>query len=115
MFVTYHRIGRSAVLPAVAAAAVLLIVGGIAAVSAAITLAIVGVVAVGIRLFHALVRGGTERPLAFNGDNTIEGFVVNRSVADGEPGLTPRTCRARQVQAKHAQRVPQGLHDAMKK
>ena len=78
MFVTYHRVGRSAVLPALAAAGVLVIVGGIAAVIAVTTLAVGAVVVVGIRLFQALGLGRTKRPLDFQADNTIEGVVVDR-------------------------------------
>ena len=90
MFITYYRyrIGRSAVLPALAAAGVLVIVGGIAAIIAATTLAVVGSIVLGIRLLHALGLGGTTRPLTCQADNTIEGTVVNRSSAASEPILT---------------------------
>jgi hypothetical protein len=88
MFITYHRIGRSAALPALAGAGVLVIVGGIAATIAVTALAFGAVVAVGARVLHAFGLGGTRRPLAFQADNTIEGVVVNRSSADSEPNLT---------------------------
>jgi hypothetical protein len=81
MFVTYHRVGRSAVLPALAAAGVLVIVGGIAAMIAVATLAIVAVVAVGIKVLRAFGLGGPKRSLTFRADDTIEGVVVKRSSA----------------------------------
>src|SRR5687768_7098427 len=87
MFITYHRVGRSAVLPALAVTGVLVIVGAIAAMIAVTTLAVVGSIVLGIRLLHALGLGGRKRPVAFPADNTIEGIVVNRSPADGEPSL----------------------------
>jgi hypothetical protein len=85
MFITYHRVGRSALLPALAATGVLVIVGAIAALIAVTTLAIVGSIVLGIRLLHALGLGLTKRPVGFPADNTIEGIVVNRSPADSEP------------------------------
>jgi hypothetical protein len=88
MFITYHRVGRSAVLPALAVTGVLVIVGAIAAMIAVTTLAVVGCIVLGIRLLHALGLGRTKRPVAFPADNTIEGIVVNRSPADSEPSLT---------------------------
>ena len=88
MFIAYRRVGRSAVLPALAAAGVLVIVGGIAAMIAVTALAVVGVVVLGVRLLHALGLGRTKRPVAFPADNTIEGIVVSRSPADSEPSLT---------------------------
>jgi hypothetical protein len=77
MFFTYHRVGRIPVLPALAAAGALVIVGGIAVT----TLAIVGVVAFGTRLLRASGLLGAERPRAFQPDDTIEGTVVNRQDA----------------------------------
>jgi hypothetical protein len=81
MFVTYHRVGRSALLPALAAAGVLVIIGGIAAMIAVTTLAIVAIVAVGIKVLRAFGLGGPRRSLALRADDTIEGVVVNRSSA----------------------------------
>lgn len=77
MFFTYHRAGRIPVLPALAAAGALVIVCGIAVT----TLAIVGVVACGIRLLRAVGLVPAERQLPFQGHDTIEGVVVNRSAA----------------------------------
>jgi hypothetical protein len=75
MFITYGRVGRSAVLPAVAAAGAIVVVGGIAVT----ILAIVGVVGFGTRLLRTFGLVGTERALASQGDDVIEGVVVNRS------------------------------------
>lgn len=77
MFFTYHRVGRIPVLPALAAAGALVIVGGIAVT----TLAIVGAVACGTRLLRAFGLAPAERRLAFQDRETIEGVVVNRSQA----------------------------------
>jgi hypothetical protein len=82
MFITYHRVGRSAVLPALAATGVLIIVGAMAVMITVTTLAVVGSIVLGIRLLHAVGLGRTKRPVAFPGDDTIEGIVVNRSPAD---------------------------------
>jgi hypothetical protein len=75
MFFTYHRVGRIPVLPALAAAGAIVIVGGIAVT----ILAIVGVVGFGTRLLRTFGLVGTERALASQGDDVIEGVVVNRS------------------------------------
>jgi hypothetical protein len=88
MFVIYHRIGTSAVLPALAATGVLVVIGGIAAMTAVTTLAIVAVAAVGIRVLRAFALDRAKRPLASQVDNTIEAVVVNRSSADSDPELT---------------------------
>ena len=76
MFVTNHRVGRIPVLPALAAAAALVIVGGIAVT----TLAIVGVIACGTQLLRALGFVSAAQRLQFQ-DDTIDGVVVNRSSA----------------------------------
>jgi hypothetical protein len=75
MFVTYQRIARIPVLPALAAAGALVIVGGIAVT----ILAIVGVVACGTKLLRVFGFVLSERRLPFHGDDTIDGVVVNRS------------------------------------
>ena len=75
MFFTYHRVGRIPVLPALAAAGALVIVGGIAVT----ILAIVGVVGFGTMLLRTFGLVRTERALASEGDDVIEGVVVNRS------------------------------------
>jgi hypothetical protein len=79
MFFTYHRVGKIPVLPALAAAGALVIVGGIAVTIAVTTLAIVGVVAGSVRLLRTLGLAPAERRLAFQDHETIEGVVVNRS------------------------------------
>jgi hypothetical protein len=77
MFFTYHRVGRIPVLPAIAAAGPIVIVGGIA-VS---ILAIVGIVGCGAWLLRALGLMGTERAPASQSDDIIDGVVVHRSSA----------------------------------
>jgi hypothetical protein len=77
MFFTYQRVGRIPVLPALAAAGAIVIVGGIAAT----ILTIVGVVGCGTRLLRALGLVATKRAPASQGDEIIEGVVVNRSSA----------------------------------
>lgn len=81
MFFIHLRVGRIPVLPALAAAGSLIIVGSIVVTMAVTTLAIAGVVACGTRLLRALGLVGAEPPLAFQGDDAIEGVVVNRSSA----------------------------------
>ena len=81
MFVTYHRVGRIPVLPALAAAAALVVVGGIAVTIAVTTLAFVGVVACGARLLRTFRLAPSERRPAFEDRDTIEGVVVNESPA----------------------------------
>lgn len=88
MFISYHRVGKSAVLPALAAVGLLVMVGGIAAIVAVTTLAIAGVVAFGLTVLRAVGLGGTRRRLAFYDDKTLEGIVVNRSSSDSEPSIT---------------------------
>jgi hypothetical protein len=88
MFITYHRVGRIALLPALAVAGVVVVIGGIAAVIAVATLAVFGVVALSITVLRAFVFGGRKRRLAFEADKTIEGVVVTRSSSDGEPSPT---------------------------
>ena len=90
MLITYRRVGSGAVLPAVAAAGVFVIVGGIAATIAVTALSVVAVVAVGTRVLRAFGVGAATRRLAFDADQTIEGVVVNRSSVGSEPGVTPR-------------------------
>ena len=75
MFFMYQRVGRIPVLPAIAAAGGIVIVGGIAAT----ILATVGVVACATRLLRALGLVATKRATASQGDDIIEGVVVNRS------------------------------------
>ena len=88
MFISYHRVGKSAVLPALVAAGLLVLVGGIAAIVAVTTLAIAGVVAIGITVLRAFGLGGSRRRMAFHDDKTIEGIVLNRSSSDSEPSVT---------------------------
>ena len=92
MFITYHRAGRIAVLPALALVAGLVVIGGIAAMIAAATLVVVGVAAFGISVLRALGLGGRKRRATFEADSadrTIEGVVVARSSLDDEPSATP--------------------------
>ena len=79
MFVTYHRVGRIPVLPALAAAGALIIVGGIAVT----ILAIVGVVACSARALRAFGIVVAEPRLPFEAGDTIEGVVVHRSSSAG--------------------------------
>ena len=79
MFLTFHRVDRIPVLPALAAAGVLAVVGGIAVT----TLAILGIVALGSKLLRAFGLVEAERRLGFQPDEPIEGIVVNRSSAGG--------------------------------
>ena len=74
---TYHRVGRIPVLPALAAAGALVIVGGIAVT----ILAIVGVVRFGTRLLRTMGLVRTRPALFSQGDDVIEGVVVDRSSA----------------------------------
>jgi hypothetical protein len=87
MFITYRRVGGSALLPALAAAGVLVIVGGIAATIAVAALAVVTVAAVGIRVSRAFGLEGF-RTRGVDGNNTIEGVVVNRPSVDGQSSFT---------------------------
>ena len=82
MVFTYQRVGRPPVLCALAAAGSIVIVGGVAATM----LTIVGAVACGTRLLRALGLVATKRAPASQGDDIIEGVVVNRSSA---PMLDP--------------------------
>lgn len=81
MVFTYRRVGTIPVLPALAAAGALVMVGGIAAT----IVAIVGVVGYGTRLLRALGLVGTTRALRTHSDDIIEGVVVNRSDAGRAP------------------------------
>jgi hypothetical protein len=81
MFFTYHRVGRIPVLPALAAAAAMVVVGGIAVT----ILAIVGIVGCGAWLLRAVGLVATERVLATQSDDVIEGIVVNRSASMLDP------------------------------
>lgn len=81
MIFTYHRAGRIPLLPALAAAGAIVIVGGIAAT----ILAIVGILGCGAWLLRAIGLGATERGLATQSDDIIEGIVVNRSAGMLEP------------------------------
>lgn len=74
---TYHRVGRITVLPALAAAGAIVIVGGIAVT----ILTIVGVVRLGTRLLRTFGLVGTKPALPSQGDDVIEGVVVSRSSA----------------------------------
>ena len=74
---TYHRVGRIPVLPALAAAGALVIVGGIAVT----ILAIVGVVRFGTRLLRTFGLVGTRPAPRSHGDDVIEGVVVDRGAA----------------------------------
>lgn len=78
MIVKYHRIGRISVLPAVAAAGALVIVGGIAVT----VLSIVGVIAWSTKALRALGFVVAEPRLPLEGDDTIEAVVVDRSSTD---------------------------------
>ena|SRR5688500_14310151 len=89
MFITYRRVGRSALLPALGAAGVLVIVGGIAATIAVVTVAIVGGLAGSATLLRAFGIGTTKRSFIFPAVDTVEGVVVNRSSAVSEPRLQP--------------------------
>ena len=75
MVFTYQRAGRIPVLPAIVAAGGIVIVGGVAAT----ILAIVAVVACGTRLLRALGLLATQRAPASQGDDIIEGVVVNNT------------------------------------
>lgn len=77
MSFTYYRVGRIPVLPALAAAAAIVIVGGVAVT----LLAIVGVVGLAARLLRTFGLVATERASVSQGDDVIEGVVVNRSSA----------------------------------
>ena len=77
MFVTYRHVGKIPVLPALAAAGALVIVGGIAVT----ILAIVGVVACGAKLLRAFGLLLPEQRLPFQRVDTVEGIVVTRSSA----------------------------------
>ena len=77
MFVTYQRVGRIPVLPALAAAGAIVVVGGIAAT----ILPIVGIVGCGSVLLRELGLVATKPAPASQGDDLIEGVVVNRSSA----------------------------------
>ena len=81
MFFTYSRVGRIPVLPALAAAGALVIVGGMAVTIAVATLAVVGVVACGARLLRTFRLAPSERRPACEDRDTIEGVVVNESPA----------------------------------
>jgi hypothetical protein len=75
MIVTYHRIGRIPVLPALAAAGALVVVGGIAVT----VLSIVGLIAWSTKALRAvgIVVAKPRLPLA--GGDIIDGVVVHRS------------------------------------
>ena len=88
MFITYHRVGKSAVLPALAAAGALVVIGGIAAMIAVAAFAAAGAVACGIAVLRACGLGGRTRTPESDAGRTIEGTVVTRSSSDGEPSLT---------------------------
>lgn len=81
MFFTYHRAGRLPVLPAIAAAGAIVIVGGIAVT----IFAMVGIVRCGAWLLRAVGLVGTERVLATQSDDIIEGIVVSRSAGLLDP------------------------------
>ena len=91
MFITYHRAGKMAVLPALAVAGVVVVLGGIAATIAVTALVVVGVTACGLSVLRAVGLGGRPRGPAVGPDEIIEGVVVSRSSVDDEPVLlTPR-------------------------
>jgi hypothetical protein len=94
MLITYRRVGTRAVLPALIAAGVLVVIGGLAAMIAVAILAVVGVIAFGMTVLRALGLGGRRHRSAFragagaDADKTIEGVVVTQSSPDGDRGLT---------------------------
>jgi hypothetical protein len=71
MFITYRRIGRISVLPALATVAAAVVVAGVAATA----LVIVGVAGCGVWLLR--VFGRAERRVPFQDHTTIEGVVVD--------------------------------------
>jgi hypothetical protein len=83
MFITTIRISRMSVLRALVAAAVLMIVAGVATV----TFVVVGVAACGVALLRAIGRIGraAERNVPFQDRTTIEGVVVDST--DASPQL----------------------------
>jgi hypothetical protein len=87
MLFTYRRVGRIPVLPVLAAAGALVVLGGLAALIAVTALAVAGVVAFGIRLLRAVGLLGvrSDRRPAVRGGDIIEGVVVNRSPAGAMP------------------------------
>lgn len=81
MLITYHRVGRIRVLPALAAAGAMVMVGGIAVA----ILAIVGIVWCGAWLLRAVGLVPTKAGPAAQSDDIIEGTVVHRSAGMLEP------------------------------
>ena len=77
MFLTYRHVGKIPVLPALAAAGALVVVGAIAVT----ILAILGVVACGTRLLRAFGLALPSRRLPLQRGATVEGIVVTRSSA----------------------------------
>lgn len=77
MIVMYHRVGKIPVLPALAAAGALVIVGGIAVT----VLSIVGVLAWSTKALRALGFVVAEPRLPLERNDTIEGVVVDQSSA----------------------------------
>lgn len=72
MIVTYHRVGRIRLLPALAAAGAVVIVAGLAAA----TLVVVGVTAGAARLLLGFRRRGRAMPDTVEDGRVIEGVVV---------------------------------------
>lgn len=82
MFITYHRVGRISLLPALAAVAAALIVVGVAT----ITLVVVGAAACGVRFLRAIGRiGPAERSVPSQDHTTIEGVVVDSTDVFDQP------------------------------
>lgn len=81
MFVTYHRVGRIPVLPALAAAGAIVLVGGIAVA----LFAMVGIIGCGAWLLRAAGLVATEPVLATPSGDIIEGMVVNRPAGMLDP------------------------------
>jgi len=74
MFVTYHRVGRLAVLPALAAVAAALLLAGVAAV----VLVIVATAACAMWFLRALGRiGRSDRRVPARDPDTIDGVVLH--------------------------------------
>jgi hypothetical protein len=74
MIVTYRRVGRISLLPALAAVAGAVIVAGVVV----IPLVVLGVATYGIRLVRAIGRGSSaERQVALQDHTIIEGVVLD--------------------------------------
>ena len=87
MIFTYHRVGRISVIPALAAAGAVVVVGGIAAT----VLAIVAVAAAGAGLLRAVGRiVAPRREAAIEDAGVIEGVVVESSTQE-RPQLADST------------------------